>query len=428
MGLASAFQPPLQQAPLQEPTEGKGSVTEPGSPKPPEVVEEGWHRERFALKKGKNKVELTGYLQEDLRYFDWEVIAPSASRRQAKEHELRRFRLGTKAQFGKANFEFQVEPRQLPTGSHLKNLSATYNFSRAFAFKAGFFKLPASREFNAPTNGTDFVDRSMIATRLVPDRDWGMTVGGAFSRFEYQAGVFRGDAYANVRRSGVSGVGRLSVELARGLQLSASFLQGRVTAIEPGGAVAPLPLGAYGQTATGFTFWGRPYVDGTRRRLSSSLTYSRGAFRILGEYLEESEERIGQGALGQDLPDVLGHGLSAQAAWLLIGERKGAVVQPRKSIFQGGPGAVELVARVETLKFDDTGDPHAPVSTSNRGANLAPAGASAVEAGVNYWASFFMKLQATAMWEKYDDPLTAPVPGRKGPYFSIIARVQFMFQ
>jgi len=52
----------------------------------------------------------------------------------------------------------------------------------------------------------------------------------------------------------------------------------------------------------------------------------------------------------------------------------------------------------------------------------------AIEAGVNYWASYFMKLQATAIWEKYGDPLTAPVPGNRGYYFSILARVQFMIQ
>ena len=68
------------------------------------------------------------------------------------------------------------------------------------------------------------------------------------------------------------------------------------------------------------------------------------------------------------------------------------------------------------------------MSTGSRAANPAPAGALAIEAGVNYWASYFMKLQATAIWEKYGDPLTAPVPGNRGYYFSILARVQFMIQ
>lgn len=430
---ALAFHPPLQQSaqnPAQDSTDGKEApAAAPAEPKLPEVQKEGWERDRFAWRKGKAKVELTGYLQEDLRFFDWSVSDPSASRRQAKEHELRRFRLGTKAQFGKTLFEIMVEPRELPPGvGHLRLLGATHAFSKRLAVRAGFFKLPGSREFSTLTNNTDFVDRSMIASRLVPERDWGVTLAGAAGRFEYLVGAFKGDSSSPVRRAGPTGAARAAVELRKGLQLSGSIVQGRVSATPTGDIVAPLPKGAFGQTATGFTFWSRPYVEGTRRSLSTSLFYSKGSFRFLGEYLEEREERHGQGASGQDLPDVLGHGVSAQVSYLLIGQRRGVLVEPRESIFQGGPGAAELVARVETLRFDDTGPNSSPVSTGNRASNMAPAGALAIEVGVNYWASYFMKLQTTAMWEKYDDPLTAPVPGKRGPYFSILARVQFMFQ
>ena len=430
---APAFHPPLQQTaqnPAQDSTDGKeASAAAPAEPKLPEVQEEGWERDRFAWRKGKSKVELTGYLQEDLRFFDWSVSDPSASRRQAKEHELRRFRLGTKAQFGKTLFEIMVEPRELPPGvGHLRLLGATHAFSKRLAVRAGFFKLPGSREFSTLSNNTDFVDRSMIASRLVPERDWGVTLAGVDGRFEYLVGAFKGDSSSPVRRAGPTGAARAAVELRKDLQLSGSIVQGRVSATPTGDIVAPLPKGAFGQTATGFTFWSRPYVEGTRRSLSTSLFYSKGSFRFLGEYLEEREERHGQGAGGEDLPDVLGRGVSAQVSYLLIGQRKGVLVEPRESIFQGGPGAVELVARVQTLRFDDTGPNSSPVSTGNRVSNLAPAGALTIEVGVNYWASYFMKLQTTAMWEKYDDPLTAPVPGNRGPYFSILARVQFMFQ
>ena len=427
-----AFHPPLQQTaqnPAQDSTDGKEApAAAPAEPQLPEVRKEGWERDRFAWRKGKSRVELTGYLQEDLRYFDWSVSDPSVSRRQAKEHELRRFRVGTKAQFGKTLFEIMVEPRELPPGvGHLKLLGATHAFSKRLAVRAGFFKLPGSREFSTLTNNTDFVDRSMIASRLVPERDWGVTLAGVDGRFEYLVGAFKGDSSSPVRRAGATGAARAAVELRKGLQLSGSIVQGRVSAT-PAGGVATVPKGAFGQTATGFTFWSRPYVEGTRRSLSTSLFYSKGSFRFLGEYLEEREERHGQGAGGEDLPDVLGHGVSAQVSYLLIGQRRGVLVEPRESIFQGGPGAVELVARVQTLRFDDTGPNSSPVSTGNRVSNLAPAGALTIEVGVNYWASYFMKLQTTAMWEKYDDPLTAPVPGNRGPYFSILARVQFMFQ
>ena len=430
---ALAFNPLLQQVAhnpaRNSPDDKEGAAETPAEPKLPEVQKDGWRRDRLAWKKGTSKVELTGYLQEDFRYFDWAVSGDPTGRKQAKERELRRFRVGSKAQLGKTLLEFQVEPRHLPPGSHhLKSLNATYAFSKGLSVRAGFFKLPGSREFSAATNNTDFVDRSMIATRLVPERDWGVTAAGVHGRLEYLVGAFKGDGNSSIRRSGPSAAARVAVNLPRGLQLSGSFLEGRVTATPAGGIVAPAPKGAYGQTATGFTFFGRPYVDGTRRTLSTSLLYSKGSFRFLGEYLEEGEERKGQGTGGQDLPDVLGRGVSAQVAYLLTGERKGVLVEPRKSIFHGGLGAVELVARVETLRFDDTGAGSLPASTGGRVPNLAAAGASAVEAGANYWASYFMKLQLTAMWEKYNDPLIAPVPGNRGHYFSILARVQFMIQ
>ncbi len=428
-----AFHPPSRQTaqnPAQDSADGKEApAAAPVEPKPPEVEKEGWERDRFAWKKGKSRLELTGYLQEDFRYFDWSVSGDPTGRRQAKEHELRRFRVGSRAQFGKTLFEIVVEPRHVPAGTqHLKLLSVTHAFSKTLTLRAGLFKLPGSKEFSALTNNTDLVDRSMIATRLVPERDLGLSLAGARGRVEYQLAAFRGDAYSAVRRAGPTVASRLGLEIARGLQLSGTFLEGRVTATPAGGIVAPVPKGAFGQTATGYTFWARPYVDGTRRRWSSSLSYTRGSLRFLGEYLEEREQRRGQGLDGQDLPDVHGRGLSAQVAYLVIGERKGVLVEPRESIFRGGSGALELVARAQTLSFDDTGDGSPPLSTGNRASNLAAAGASAIEVGVNYWPAYFMKLQTTAMWETYNDPLIAPVPGNRGPYFSILARIQFMIQ
>ncbi len=37
-----------------------------------------------------------------------------------------------------------------------------------------------------------------------------------------------------------------------------------------------------------------------------------------------------------------------------------------------------------------------------------------------------MKLQGSALRESYNDPRIAPVPGNKGRYFTLIARLQFM--
>jgi hypothetical protein len=84
------------------------------------------------------------------------------------------------------------------------------------------------------------------------------------------------------------------------------------------------------------------------------------------------------------------------------------------------------VARAQALKFDDTSDPSGFAGYGNRARNIAPSGASSMEAGLNYWASKFLKLQGSALWESYNDPLIAPVPGKTGRYFTLQARVQVM--
>jgi phosphate-selective porin len=401
--------------------EGEAGGTKRAKEAPPP----SWHRDRFSLTKGKTRLELTGYAQEDFRRYNWDVQGDPAGQKRARERELRRVRIGARARIGKLQLETTVEPRKLPTGSRLQALNASYAFAKAFTLRAGFFKLPGSKEFNALTQNTDFVDRSMIASRLVAARDWGVTGAGTRGRLEYLVGVFKGDGASSPRRTGTAGAGRISVEIAKGLQLSGSILEGQVNAAPLEGA-QPSAKGASGVTATGFSFWSRPYVNGSRRRMSNSLSYSHGSFRFLGEYLEEREQRKGQGAAGQDLPDSLGRGFSAQAAWLITGKRRGVLVEPERSVFHGGPGAVELVARAETLRFDDTSNSSLPPSLSSRAVNIAPTGVSAIEGGVNYWPSNFMRFQATAIWEKYNDPLIAPVPGHGGRYFSLLARVQFM--
>jgi phosphate-selective porin len=239
-------------------------------------------------------------------------------------------------------------------------------------------------------------------------------------------GVFAGDGDANTQTAKTSGAARLTVRLFKGLDLSGSFMQGDVTPDPRVGATEPAPKGASGQTTSGFTFWNRAHVKGARRRLGADLVYSRGPLRLSGEYLQNTEERKGQGSTGQDIPDVRGRGFNAQASYVLTGEKKGSTVEPKKSIFTGGKGAIEIVARAQALKFDDTGDPSGFAGYGNRARNIAPSGASSMEAGLNYWASKFLKLQGSALWESYNDPLIAPVPGKTGRYFTLQARVQVM--
>ena len=416
--------PPVVAATEQAPDAAKSDAKATKADVKPEP--EGWHRDGFAMKNGKNKIEIVGYAQEDFRHYDWTVKGDETGSAQAAERELRRLRIGTKAQFDKLSLEFVVDPRNSQKGARLKDVTVGYEFSKKFNLLVGHFKPPSGQEFLTSASKTDFVDRSMIGSRLVPDREWGAEISGGAGRVEYAIGGFDGDGDANTQSAGTSGAARLTLKLVKGLSVSGSFMQGDVTADPKMGSNEPSPKGASGQTATKFTFWNRAHVNGARQRIGGDLQFSRGPFRIQAEYLQNTEEREGQGSTGQDIPDIRGRGWSAQASYVLTGEKKGSTVEPEKSIFQGGKGAIEIVARAEALKFDDTGDPSGFAGYGNRARNIAPSGASALQAGVNYWASNFMKLQGSALWESYNDPLIAPSPGKTGRYFTLVARVQFM--
>ncbi len=400
--------------------------TGPSTEKPADAVKEGWHREGLGFKNGKSKIELAGYAQGDFRRFDWEPQETDLGPLRAEESELARLRIGLKAEFGRFFFEFVADPRSSRAGDRLKDATVGYTFSKKAVLLVGHFKPEVSPEFLTSASRTDFIDRSMAADRLAPDRDWGAAISGEAGKFWYGVGGFVSDGSSVSQAAGASGAARVTYEAVKGLVLGGSFMQGKVEPNARIGAQEPSPKGGQGRTPSGFNYWERAHVNGTRRRLGGDAAYSRGPFRVIGEYLELGEQRLGQGSTGQDIPDVKGRGWSVHATYILTGEKKGEKVVPAKSVFQGGKGTLEIAARVEGLKFDDTGDPSGFAGYGNRTRNIAPSGATVIAGGLNYWASNFLKFQGNAIWESYNDPLIAPVPGNKGRYFTLIGRIQVM--
>jgi phosphate-selective porin len=408
------------------PTQTDPSAGKPADAVPADPVKEGWRRDGLGFKKGDSKIELAGYAQGDFRSFDWEPQETDLGPLRAEESELARLRIGLKAEFGPLFFEFVADPRNSRAGDRLKDVTVGYKFSKKAVLLAGHFKPEVSAEFLTSGSRTDFIDRSMAADRLAPDREWGAAISGEAGKFWYGIGGFRGDGSSASQSAGASVATRVTYEAVKGLVLGGSFMQGKVEPDARIGSREPSPKGGQGRTPSGFNFWDRAHVNGTRQRLGGDAAYSRGPFRIIGEYLELGEQRLGQGSTGQDIPDVKGRGWSVQATYVLTGEKKGDKVVPAKSVFQGGKGALEIAARIEGLKFDDTGDPSGFAGYGNRTRNIAPSAATVVAGGLNYWASSFLKFQGNAIWESYNDPLIAPVPGNKGRYFTLIGRIQVM--
>jgi len=119
---------------------------------------------------------------------------------------------------------------------------------------------------------------------------------------------------------------------------------------------------------------------------------------------------------------VRGQGWSANVTWLVTGEKKSRTIRPGRSLF-GGPGAIELAARYEELRFDDLRN-EGFESAGSRAANVRPAGLRAFVGGLSWWPSPFLRLMGDVVVERYDDALRAPEPGKKGNYLSLLGRAQ----
>jgi phosphate-selective porin len=165
-------------------------------------------------------------------------------------------------------------------------------------------------------------------------------------------------------------------------------------------------------------------VDGRRRRLGADARWSAGPVAIRGEWLRATEERHGQGSTFDDLPAEVGAGWVASATWLVTGERKTRTIKPSRPLSRGGPGAIEIGARYEDLRYDDTGPDAGFSGAGNRARNIRPAADRVMTGGVSWWPVRWVRFMGNVVVERYLDPLLAPEPGRRGNYVTLVGRAQ----
>ncbi|HEY8232037.1 MAG TPA: porin [Vicinamibacteria bacterium] len=391
--------------------------------KAPATTPEGWQVESFTLS---NKAEgfqvaLTGYAQADFRSFhDWQVGDGTDPTERLDEFDWRRLRIGFEGEWRKLVFEFDVDPA-FDEGDELKDARLGLRFGKEFEVDAGHIKLPVTQEWLGSAAKTDMIERAMVVNSLAPGRDWGVTAAGELGAFEYNVGVFEGDSRTNPRRAGTTGAARLLLK-ASWLEVGGSYSQGDVVADPETPGSDPFPKGLEGTSGTGYEFFPGVFVNGTRRRWGAEARLQSGPVSLWGEFLESREERKGQGPTLEDLPPVYGRGYSATATWLVTGERKSRTIRPGRSVFSG-PGAIELSARYEELWFDDASN-EGFESAGSRAANVRPAGISTITGGLSWWPNRVLRLSGNVLFERYDDALRAPEPGRTGNYVSLFGRLQ----
>ena len=264
---------------------------------------------------------------------------------------------------------FEIET-DLEGTERWKDVYVAYTRHRAASVRAGKFVVPFSYERTTSIDVLDFAYRSMGAVNLVPPRDRGVMVYGELAgrRLTYETGWFEdGDTLA----------GRIVARPGHGVEIGAAVTRGSL-----GQEMAPLR----GLSALGVPFFTSVRAgDGHRRRLSVHGVYRAGSAAFKAEYAgaRDAAERAEE-ALAADAWYVSG-------SYVLTGESEGAAHHPKRPLFAGGVGSIEVAARTESLAFD------------RDGAGAADARAHTV--GVNWQPIRFFRIQLNAIRDE--------LPGRR---------------
>jgi phosphate-selective porin OprO/OprP len=322
---------------------------------------------------------------------------------------------------------FEVE-RELDDNRPWRDVYLNYEQFPVAEVKGGRFKLPFSLDENTSATNLDFIYRSRAATQLAPGRDEGVMAHGRRGPVRYEFGIFAGDG-DNSRadpETHVTGAttpaGRVVVDPFResksvwhDLQVGVAF----TTSTVPEG-----PGDIRGRTPLGESFFPPAIlVNGTRRRIGFEQRWRPGPFSLKAEYIRLTNERLGQRRDDGDLPPLESAGWYVSGTWILTGEQKSrGADNPKRPLFQGGYGAIEVGGRIEKLSFWSDGA--GQVSTSPRADVIPHQSDRAATLGVNWFPNRWTKLQFNVIQEQLVLP-SRDATVQTLHFWSRVLRVQF---
>lgn len=343
--------------------------------------------------------------------------------------DLGKKRLGVSGEIANV-IEFQIEA-ELTETDPWRDLYGEVKYFPFARVRGGKFKIPFSLDENTSASRLDFLNRSLISTHLAPGRDIGLMVHGRVwnELIKYETGVFEHDG-KNARTNnpekvfgGQTFAGRVNVEPLRNrkdavgdLSIGVAFTRSDV----PEGI-----SGVRGQTVLEQTFFsGADYpVNGPRTRTGVEMEFLPGPASVKAEWIRLETERRGESVEDTDLSPIVGEGWYLSGTFALTGEKKSRVDRPKKPLFQGGFGAIEVAARFESLEFK-SGSSSEQGSTSPRADTILGNRDQVTTLGVNWYINRFLKVQANFVRETLDDPAQGPLPS-KASFNSQMIRVQF---
>jgi phosphate-selective porin OprO/OprP len=335
---------------LEMPQLSEGEAAEAQPPDPPRVrttFEDGYPSFRI----GRVRLDLHGRLQTDVQRSDGMVG-------DARDVDVSRKRIGVEGEIGeRLAFELDAE---LGAKHPWRDVLVDYRLlGNVVRVQAGQFKMPFSLDAMTSTANLDFVYRSQTAAQLGPGRERGIMVHGRALRraLTYELGVFVPDREGDLDDLNAPQGTTIALRLASApFSRSSSLFEG----LEVGGGFTA------GRLREGFTtleaetvlgqrlFEGGYWVNGTRQRVGMDVRWEPGPFSLAAEYMRVADERRGQGLGNDDLAPLVARGWYVSGSWLVTGEDKASNDVPRRTVLRGGPGAVELAARIERLTFGDT--------------------------------------------------------------------------
>lgn len=298
---------------------------------------------------------------------------------------------------------------------------------RAARIRGGRFKIPFGRERMTSITDLDFVYRSLATEALTPGRDSGVELyGRPLDWLTYRAGVFNHDG--DTSRAGTDAPA--DTTFVAGVTLTPLGRSSRraLRALEVGTAatVGDVPAGLNGlsaRTIGGYEALPPLFVSGRRVRVAADARWSVGPIAVAGEVLLARDQRLQQGLLDDDLPDVLGRGWFASGTWVVLGALTSGASRPRRGLEQGGVGAIQLAGRIEFLGFSSPGAIDEPLRNP-RAASVLGNDIRGETVGVNWYPIRFVKLQFNLIRERVEDPERRPDPVRAS-VFTRVFRVQF---
>ena len=324
--------------------------------------------------------------------------------------------------------DFQIEG-EIERANPWRDAYVNYHGLRAAQIQAGLFKLPFGLEETTGGEKLDFIYRSLVSTRLAPGRDGGLMLHGRLVKrtLGYEVGVFAHDG-DNARPNGGTRVfggrtiaGRVTVEPFRRSKSAISDLQVGMAFTE-----SPLPQGfpaIRGRSVLGVSFFDPDHwVEGRRQRSGVQARWRPGPFSFASEYIRVSDDRRGQSLEGADLAPLLARGWYVSGAWVVAGARRvTSAAVPRRPLFHGGFGSIQVAMRLERLSFGS--DPGTdPPSSSPRAESVLGNGETATTFGATWHPNRWITVEGNLIREQIGEPSRDSLPHLR--FWSRLVRFQ----